>query len=378
MSQGALAASTRPLRIGIDGRELEGRPTGVGRYLRSLLRRFAASDQHQFVIYSTSPVALPTQSKRIEMRVLPSGPPLLFEQWTLPRALRGDRIDVLLSPAYSCPLFVAVPRVTAIHDLSFFARPEEFGFAHGLRRRVMARGSARVSRSVLVFSEFTKGEIRRRLGLSAAGKTEVVLHGPDDDLPQGPGRAESRSFLGLPADTSYIITVGTVLRRRNVSTLVRAVASLRRHRPQVRLGIIGENRSHPFEDVAVLAKSLGCEREVHVSGFVSDHEMARHYAAADVAVFLSEYEGFGLPALEAMSRGVPTIIADRGSLNELFASGTLVVEPDETAVKDALLRVLNDPAVAADLRRRGLERAKSFSWGRAAHETLRVLERAAS
>ena len=378
MSHGAPTTYTRPLRIGIDGRELQGRRTGVGRYLRSLLRRFAGSDRHQFVIYSTSRVDLPTDSKCIDVRVLPTGPPLLFEQWTLPRALRGDRIDVLLSPAYSCPLFAAVPRVTAIHDLSFFARPEEFGFAHGLRRRVMARGSARVSRSILAFSEFTKSEIRHRLGLSAAGKTEVVLHGPDDDLPQGPGRAESRSFLGLAADTPYIITVGTVLRRRNVSMLVRAVASLRRHRPQVRLGIIGENRCHPFEDVAALATSLGCEREVHVSGFVSDDEMAIHYAAADVAVFLSEYEGFGLPALEAMSRGVPTIIADRGSLNELFAPGALVVEPEETAVIDALLRVLNDPAVAADLRRRGLERAKSFSWERAAHETLRVLEKAAS
>ena len=242
----------------------------------------------------------------------------------------------------------------------------------------MARWSARVSRSVLVFSEFTKSEIRRRLGLSAAGKTEVVLHGPDDDLPKGPGRAESRSFLGLASGTSYIITVGTVLRRRNVSMLVRAVASLREQRPGVRLGIIGENRSHPFEDVAALAKSLGCEREVHVSGFVSDDEMAIHYAAADVAVFLSEYEGFGLPALEAMSRGVPTIIADRGSLNELFAPGALVVEPDQTSVMDALLRALNDPTVGADLRRRGLQRAKSFSWERAAGETLRVLERAAS
>ncbi len=242
----------------------------------------------------------------------------------------------------------------------------------------MARWSARASCSVLAFSDFTKNEIRRRLGPAAAGKTEVVLHGPDDDLPKGPGRAESRAFLGLAPGMSYIVTVGTVLRRRNVSKLVRAVASLREQRPEVRLGIIGENRSHPFEDLEALSKSLGCEREVRVSGFVSDDEIARHYAAADVAVFLSEYEGFGLPALEAMSRGVPTIIADRGSLNELFSPGALVVEPDQTAVVDALLRVLNNPTVGADLRRKGLERATSFSWERAAHETLRVLEKAAS
>lgn len=370
------SAPGRPLRVGIDGRELEGRPTGVGRYLRSLLRRFAENDRHRFVIYSSSPVTLPVESKGFEWRVMRGGHPFLWEQRTLPSALREDRIDVVLSPAYSCPLFAPVPRVTAIHDLSFFARPEEFGFTHGVRRRAMARWSARVSRSILAFSEFTKGEIRRRLGDSAARKTAVIFHGKDDDLPAGPGREAARAALGLEESALYIITVGTVLRRRNVSALVRAVAGLRAQRPGVRLGIIGENRSHPFEDLGELARTLGVEREIRISGFVSDEEIVRHYAAADVAVFLSEYEGFGLPALEAMSRGVPTIIADRGSLNELFAAGTLVTEPEEGAVARALARVLNDPAASAELRSRGLERARSFSWERAAQETLRVLEEA--
>ncbi|MEO8502122.1 MAG: glycosyltransferase family 1 protein [Vicinamibacteria bacterium] len=369
---------SRSLRIGIDGRELEGKPTGVGRYLRSLLRRFGAMERHEFVVYSPTPIVLPTESKRIASRMLPGGHPFLWEQRTLPEALRNDRIDVLLSPAYSCPLITAVPRVTAIHDLSFFARPEEFGFAHGLRRRVMARLSARVSRSVLAFSEFTRSEMRRHLGPWAAGKTEVVFHGPDDDLPRGPTRSGGRSALGLAGDASYVITVGTVLRRRNVSTLVRAVARLREQGSNVRLGVIGENRSHPFEDVAGLGRSLGCESAIQLTGFVSDEEVARHYAAADVALFLSEYEGFGLPALEAMSRGVPVIIADRGSLNEMFAPGALVVEPEERAVAEALSRVLGDPAMAEQLRVRGRERAGTFSWERAASETLMVLEKAVS
>ena len=369
---------SRSLRIGIDGRELSGNPTGVGRYLRSLLRRFALDNRHHFVIYGSAPMALPVESSWIEVRVLDAGPSLIFEQRTLPRALREDRIDVLLSPAYSCPLFGSIPRVTAIHDLSFFARPGEFGFAHGLRRRVMARLSARVSRSVLACSEFTKSEIERHLGAAAAAKTEVVRLGPDDDLPQGPGREASRNALGLEEGAAYIITVGTILRRRNVGTLIRAVARLQDAMPDLRLGVIGENRSHPFEDLDALARSLGCAEAVRVSGFVPDEEVATHYAAADLAVFLSEYEGFGLPALEAMSRGVPVIIADRGSLNEMFASGAVVVEPEETAVAAALNRVLNDPGAGASLRWKGVEQAKSFSWVRAANETLAALERGAS
>ena len=368
---------SRSLRIGIDGRELAGNPTGVGRYLRSLLRRFGAMEPHEFVVYSPAPIVLPTESKRIASRVLPGGQPLFWEQRTLPEALRSDRIDVLLSPAYSCPLFGPVPRVTAIHDLSFFARSEDFGFVHGLRRRIMAGLSGRVSRSILACSEFTKVEVGRYLGPAALAKTVVVPLGPDDDLPPGPGRETSRRALSIGDESAYIITVGTVLRRRNVSTLVRAVARLRDQGSNVRLGIIGENRSHPFEDLAGLARSLGCESAVQVTGFVPDEEVARHYAAADVAVFLSEYEGFGLPALEAMSRDVPVVIANRGSLNEMFAAGALVVEPEERVVTEALSRVLSDGAVSGDLRQRGRERAKAFSWERAANETLAVLERAA-
>ena len=369
---------SRSLRIGIDGRELSGKPTGVGRYLRSLLRRFALDKRHQFVIYGSAPIALPVESPCLETRTLPGGHALAWEQRTLPKALVDDRIDVLLSPAYSCPLFASVPRVTAIHDLSFFARREEFGFAHGLRRRVMARLSARASRTILACSEFTKTEVERHLGAAAAAKTEVVLLGPDDDLPPGSSREESRKALGIEEGAAYVITVGTVLRRRNVGTLIRAVARLREAMPEIRLGIIGENRSHPFEDLEALAQSLGCAEAVRVSGFVSDEEVAAHYAAADVAVFLSEYEGFGLPALEAMSRSVPVVIANRGSLDEMFAKGALVVEPDETAVAAALNRALNEPKLSADLRWKGLERAKSFSWVRASNETLAVLERAAS
>jgi len=368
----------RSLRIGIDGRELAGRPTGVGRYLRSLLRRFAAHERHQFVVYGPSPVALPIASSRVETRVLRGGPSLFWEQRILPAALRRDRIDVLLSPAYSCPLFSSVPRVTAVHDLSFFARPEEFAFTHGLRRRLMAAWSARVSRSLLACSTFTRSEIERHLGADAALRTAVVLLGPDDDLPAGPDRTESRAALGLGEEAAYVITVGTVLRRRNVSLLIRAIAQVRQRQSNIRLGIVGENRTHPHEDLQALTRSVGCAEVVGFPGFVTDEEVAAHYAAADLAVFLSDYEGFGLPALEAMSRGVPTLVADRGSLNEIAGSGAELVEPQLEAVVPALTRLIENAEERAELKRRGHARAREFSWERTALETLAVLEKAAS
>ncbi len=367
----------RALRIGIDGREMEGRPTGVGRYLRSLLTRWDRTLPHSLIVYSGAPVELALGGDLVANRVLGDAHSLWWEQRTLPAAARADGIDVLFCPAYSCPLLASMPRVTAIHDLSFFARREEFTLVHGLRRRMMARLAARLSRSLLACSEFTKSEIRRHLGPVAAAKTAVVALGPDDGLPPGPDRAACRAALGLSDADTYVITVGTILARRNIPMLVRAVSRLVPDHPGLRLGIVGDNRSHPFEDPMALARSLGCERAVRVSGFVANREIAGHYAAADLAIFLSEYEGFGLPALEAMSRGVPTMVADRASLNEIFGPGALVVEPNEAGVVGGLTRVIGDPAFAADLRRRGQEHAKAFSWERAAADTLRVLEGAA-
>lgn len=370
--------ATRPLRIGIDAREMEGRPTGVGRYLRSLLRRFADVGPHHYVLYASAAVDLPVESPRFETRVLSASSPMQWEQRSLPAAARADRLDVLFCPAYSCPILSSIPRVTAIHDLSFFARPDEFGLTHGLRRRWMARFSARVSSSLLACSQFTKGEVGHYLGRDASAKTSVVLLGPDDDLPKAPDRVASRAALGIPTDATYIVTVGTILRRRNVSTLIRAMTALRESVPHLRLGVVGENRSHPFEDLEQLVHQLDLQDAVRVSGFVNDEDVARHYAAADAAVFLSEYEGFGLPALEAMSRGVPTVVADRGSLNEIFAPGALVIEPSVDVVSERLSRLLRDPQALENLRARGAERAKFFSWDKAARETLAVIEKAAS
>ena len=372
------ASESRALRIGIDGRELQGRPTGVGRYLRSLLTRWQDAAPHTFIVYGSGAVEAPSGKARIQTRALDETNPLVFEQRSLPAAAESDRVDVLLCPAYSCPLMASMPRVTAMHDLSFFARREEFKLLHGLRRRIMARLSARASSSLLACSHFTRGEIERHLGAAAAAKTEVVPLGPDDDLPQAPSREASRAALGLGEADFYLLTLGTILARRNIPVLVRAVARLVADRPGLRLGIVGENRTHPLEDPQVLARTLGCESAVRLSGFVPDPEIARHYAAADAAIFLSEYEGFGLPALEAMARGVPTIIANRGSLNEMFGPGALVVEPVEAEVVVGLRRVLCEPTVAQDLRRRGFDHAKSFSWERTAKQTLRILERAAA
>ncbi len=314
---------------------------------------------------------------RVAVRGLGDAPlrGLLWQQVRLPAAARADGLDVFFAPAYSCPLRLDRPRVTAVHDLSFISLPEDFSLRDGLRRRLLTGASIRASARVLACSDFTRREILVRYP-EAEGRVVHVPLGPDDDLPPSAPRSEARPRLGVSAD--FVLTVGAILNRRRLPELLRAVAILAQRRPDVVLDVVGENRTHPYLDLPSLARRFGVERRVRFSGFVTEAELADRYAAADVAVFLSEYEGFGLPALEAMARGVPVIVADRPSLNEIFGAASLVVEPrDPKAIAAAAERVLAEGALRADLVARGRDLAARYSWARTASLTHDALAAAA-
>jgi alpha-1,3-rhamnosyl/mannosyltransferase len=301
---------------------------------------------------------------------------LAWQERLVPPAARADGLDVFFSPAYSCPLSLRIPRVTAVHDLSFYAHPQDFAFPDALRRRALVGLSLRVSRLVPVCSDFTRREIAR-LFPDLAGRAVHVPLGPDEDLPAPPPREAARGRLRVAGP--YVITVGAVLNRRCAPELLRAAARLARRHPGVVLDIVGENRTHPPLDLAGRATSLGLAAQVRLSGFVEDDALAARYAAADVAVFLSEYEGFGLPALECAARGVPLVVGRAPSQGEIFRDAALVVDPrDETAVAAAIDRLLTDGALRARLVGAGRALASRHSWADAARRTREALVEAAA
>jgi glycosyltransferase involved in cell wall biosynthesis len=368
----------RPLAIGIDGRELAGRPTGTGRYLRSLLRHWRDGGDELFVYFNgAAPADAVLEHPALRVRSLGDGRArgLAWQEIVLPKAARADELDVFFSPAYACPLTLGLPRVTAVHDLSFFAYPQDFPFRDALRRRLLVAASLRASAAILVCSDFTRRELAR-LHPSLADRARLVPLGPDDDLPPAPQRASARARLGLAGP--YVLTVGTVLNRRCLPELLRATALLRREFPGLVLDVVGENRTHPPLDLARLVSELGLERHVRLSGFVDDASLADRYAAADAAVFLSEYEGFGLPALEAAARGVPLVASRAPSLGEVFREAALLVEPrDEQQVARAIARVLRETPLRRALVASGLGLAARHSWHRAAALGRGVLAEAA-
>jgi glycosyltransferase involved in cell wall biosynthesis len=367
-----------PLRVGIDGRELQGRPTGTGRYLRNLLRRWRDSGDPLVVYFSgpapTDPVL---EHPAITSRALGDGRSRgpIWQERQLAAAASADHLDILFCPAYTCPLTLRLPRVTAVHDLSFYSLPQDFSPREGFRRRLMTGLSIASSRAVLACSDFSRREIAGRFP-AAADRVRHVPLGPDDDLPTGPSRGAARDMLQLQGP--YVITVGAVLNRRCLPELLRAVARLAPRHPNLTLDVVGDNRTHPPLDLSALATSAGVGHLVRFSGFVDEEGLAARYAAADAAVFLSEYEGFGLPALEAASRGVPLVVSDRPALSEIFAPAALVAPPrNESAVATALDRILTEPALRATLIGAGRRLGLQYSWDRTAELTRAALREAA-
>ena len=364
----------RPLIVGIDARELAGRPTGTGRYLRNLLRHWRDTGDELFVYFNGPPALDPVlEHPRVHKRPLGDGMArgLVWQEWLLPAAARADAVDVFFSPAYACPLRLDRPRVTAVHDLSFFAHPQDFTLLDALRRRALVAASLRASRRLAVCSDFTAREVGRLFPDLAERAVHIPL-GADDDLPRPPARTEARAALGVTGP--LVLSVGAILNRRCLPELLRAALRLRERQPGLVLELVGENRTHPPLDLDALVSGLGLRTTVRCTGFVEDPELVLRYAAADAFVSLSEYEGFGLPALEAAARGLPLVLGRAPSQGEIFREAALLVDPrDEAAVAQALDRALGDEAARTALVAAGRALAARHSWAETARLTREAL-----
>jgi glycosyltransferase involved in cell wall biosynthesis len=355
------------MRIAIDGRELHGQPTGVGRYLAHLLDAWESLPEargHEFVRYA------PDGSGGTR-----------WEQLSLPLALHRGRPDVLFAPAYTAPLLTKVPVALTIHDLSFVAHPEWFPAKSGFRRRVVSRLAARRARVVITDAEFSRGEIVRRLGVPAS-KVRVIPLGltRPKTAPLEPRPAVSGASAGrdAPAVRSTVLFVGSIFNRRHPAELVQAFASVRARHPELRLEIVGDNRTYPHVDLQAVVAAAGVEAATSIHSYVADGALADLYRRAGAFVFLSDYEGFGLTPLEAMQAGVPVLAGDTPVAREVYGDAAAYVDTrDVGAIAEHLERLLFDPGTRRVFLRNAPPILARYSWERTARETLSALIEAA-
>lgn len=372
--------TSRALRIGIDARELLGRPTGVGRYLAELLARWTrdrALAAHHLVLYAPAPVELAwlgDTGATAEARVVPGSGGTGWEQGALASAAAEDALALFFAPAYSAPLRLRVPTAVAMHDVSFAAQPQWFRWREGLRRRWLARLSAGRAAAVLTLTEWSRGQIVDHLGI-ASSKVHVVAPAVDTHPALAPVGYDAPPAAGASGER-LVLYVGSIFNRRHVPALLRAFPLVVRDVPTARLAVVGENRSHPREDLPALIDHLELGSHVALHDYVDAPTLAGLYARACAFVFLSEYEGFGLTPLEAMARGVPALLLDTEVARESCGDAAdYVASPeDRRGIAASIVRLLREDAYRAARARDGRARAARFSWDRTAARTFEILK----
>jgi glycosyltransferase involved in cell wall biosynthesis len=363
------------MRIGIDARELCGRPTGVGRHLSGLLGAWstdASASRHTFVLYAHEHVSTPLRAA--ELRVIPGSPGTVWEQLSLPKATKQDRLDVFFAPAYTAPLLSKTPTVVLVHDISFAAHPEWFRWKEGLRRRWLTRWSSGRANLVLTVSEFARREIISHFGLPEH-RVRCIYPGV---ISLGDRSAHLREDATVGKREPVVLFAGSVFNRRHIPDLIRAFKPIAKGHSAARLEIVGDNRTYPHEDLPAIAAAEGIAARVSIRPYVFDAELAELYGSARAFALLSEYEGFGHPPLEALGSGVPPVLLDTDVAREVCGSAALYVDKGDIAGTTA---ALNGLLFDEDVRRRVLEAGPAvlarYSWTRAGAVTLAALEAAA-
>lgn len=291
----------------------------------------------------------------------------LAQQTLLPAAARRAGVDVLHSLANTAPAVGRAARVVTIHDLIHRRFPETHAGVLGRGLGALVRLAASRADRVITLSEAARADIVELLGVGA-DRVDVVPNGPGlDPVSEPTPESELRERLGL-GEGPIVLSVSAKRPHKNLARLIDAAARLD---PPPALVLPGYPTAHEAE----LRERAG--PEVRFLDWVSDADLEGLYRAATCLAFPSLAEGFGLPVLEAMRRGLPVACSNATSLPEVAGDAALLFDPlSVDAIADALRRLLADPGLRAELARRGVEQAERFSWEAAAEGTVRSYERA--
>ncbi|MBN2005389.1 MAG: glycosyltransferase family 4 protein [Anaerolineae bacterium] len=349
------------------------RAAGIAGYIANLLRRLPAGDPGlsyaALLGEGILPEGLDVRSVRTRFPTQRPTVRILWEQLLLPSVLRRIGATLLHAPAFVGPLFSACPQVITVHDLSFLRYPHFFRRGNRTYLSALTKPACRRAAALIAGSEFIAHEITSLLGVPRE-RIHVIYHGIDPffhPLPAGEV-ATFRKKAGLPE--RFILYVGTLEPRKNLRRLVRAFAKLPMH--DVHL-IMAGGKGWLYQEIFAEVERLGLQDRVHFPGYVAAETLNLWYNAAEASAYLSLYEGFGFPVLEALACGVPTLASATASLREAAGDGALLAPPeDEDAIAEGLLRLLSDADLRADLQQRGLHHAQQFSWEKTAHQTTTV------
>ena len=374
--------------IGIDAHNLEGNRTGVGRYLFNLLQEWSKLSSKfkvqnsKFILYFKDeiPADVP-RSALFEMKLFKVGSTAKFMHWNLWRAAKKDKVDILFCPGYVAPIFWQDKLALTLHDIIYEAHPDWFEFknpADKILLKWVSKRSAKKASVIFVPSEFSRNEVIKYYKVKSE-KITVTYEAGEINAAETIGSQDLiKGRLNLKKQFAFF--VGSIFNRRHMSEIISAFGRLAKERPDLQLLIAGKDRTKPEQHidklVSLLNEKLGRQAILRVD-FVGDNDLKLLYQACAFFIWLSDYEGFGLPPLEAMALGAPVITSDSTSLKEVAGSAALLIKnnSDVNEIYQAMRRLVEDENLRQELIRHGKEQAAKFSWEKCAEETLNGLIR---
>ncbi len=386
------------MRIAINAYFLQQPATGSGQHLYYLLEALDAVDEanRYLVLYprlsNTQIVRTPHLGSRFVVQEVRGTAEHLgarfgkmwWEQVALRQACAEEGVGLLHSPYFASPLFPNVPTVVTVHDVIPLVLPHYRRSLHARAYGGLVSAAARKAEAIITVSETSKKDIVRVLDIPAE-RVHVIYNAVDHNLRQICDEAALegvRDARGIAGD--FVLYFGGFDERKNVERVIRAfhAARPRFERPcqlvlAGSLNLVGEHPLYP--DPRPLIAKLGLEEQVIVTGRIPEEEKALLYSAATAFVFPSLYEGFGIPVLEAMACGAPTITSNDSSLPEVAGDAAWLVDPTSVeAIAEAMVRLVADEGLRNEMRRKGFQRVSQFSWETSALKTLEVYRRVIS
>jgi glycosyltransferase involved in cell wall biosynthesis len=370
-------------RVGINAHLLSGeagyRRAGIHQYIIQNLRHLPREvDGPEYILYTNhveaeghnqSALSIVHSCWPTERRLVR----IAWEQLVWPIQAMRAKIDLLHSMAFVTPWWSPCPTVVTVYDLSFIQFPDRFPALQRWYLTSQTRRSCRQARRVIAISESGRQDVHQFFGVPLE-QIDVVRPGVDSCYQPLPVAdiAAFRRRENLPE--KFVLHVGTLQPRKNLSVLLEAFAGL--DRPDLQLVLVG-GRGWLFDEIFQRVTRLGLQKRVRFAGYVPDQDLPLWYNAAALFVFPSLYEGFGMPVVEAMACGTPVIAANTSSIPEAAGEAAILFEPqDVTELAERMDAVLDDPALLTKMHEQGLLQAQQFSWQRAGRETAAVYRKA--
>lgn len=367
------------MKIGIITDFIDGGKGGIGTYTHNLIKNLSILDTKN-AYYLIHYIKIDLDIYRLNNEILidtfntPFFKNTIWRCGVLPRKLKKRELDIVHDPYDTGPLSFKMPfkKIITIHDISPFIYPHTFPPIKVLLNKVLISRTLNADKIIadsnstkqdLICYFNTREEKIRVILLAADEKFEPLNNGEIDEIRQNYN-------LNFP----FILYVGALEARKNIVTLIRAFYKLKKKGIKHKLVITGK-KGWKYKEIFKTINNLNLQKDVVFTGYVPEDDLPALYNAADLFVYPSIYEGFGLPPLEAMACGTPAITSNTSSLPEVVGVGGIMVDPyDVDGLADAMHKVLTNDGLREDMIKKGLERAKMFSWEKCAKETLEVYE----